>query len=439
MRCWPPGRTTIAEQRELFTIRLGAVPTGLLLAAKGHIDNVVRELTLIQTGGARTGELLAPGTAQLIETVTQDFAEARAAIKRQAVGAAARGELTTDLVLHLPLASADAGERYLHALEEVDRYAHAARLLTLAPPASHQAFRRWYVQALVDQLRAAAQGLPQPVPDPFPQVLAAEVDRLSLLQESSDRLQLLQRVTTELTSALTVTDVAVTVVNQASAFPGVETARVFQVTDHRTLRSLAFHGENQPGVDPYQEFSLDADLPGAVAARTGESLFLRGRAQIYERFPLLTGYYPTERSLHVAPLRVGEHTLGLLTLTLRGRRGHGRRAAGLRQSRRRRVGTGDGTSPGHRVGRSRDAGGHAGQRPLVVPRHGVGRPVLQPRAPRDGRHRDRPAGAPVRRLVRAHHGHGQPVHRPWRSTTTTPPRSSWRWRSRPATRATSSR
>ena len=49
------------EQRELFTIRLGSVPTGLLLAAKAHIDNVVRELTLMQTGGT---ELLASGSRQ---------------------------------------------------------------------------------------------------------------------------------------------------------------------------------------------------------------------------------------------------------------------------------------------------------------------------------------------------------------------------------------
>ena len=61
MRCLASSPDDVAEQRELFTIRLGAVPTGLLLAAKGHIDNVVRELTLIQTGGARTGELLGRG------------------------------------------------------------------------------------------------------------------------------------------------------------------------------------------------------------------------------------------------------------------------------------------------------------------------------------------------------------------------------------------
>ena len=303
--------------------------------------------------------------------------------------------------LHLPLASADAGERYLHALEEVDRYAHAAQT-ALAPPASHQAIRRWYVQALVDQLRAAAQGLPQPV-EQLPAGAGRRGRLVVLAPGDSNRLQLLQRVTTELTSALTVTDVAVTVVNQASAFPGWRpqgSARSRTIA--RCVPGLSRW--DQGGVDPCRSLARRR-LPGAVAG-TGESLVLRGRAQIYERFPLLTGYYPTERSLHVAPLRVGEHTLGLLTLSFvagevtdDAQQAFVKAVAGALARR--------GRSPRHRVGRSRDADGHAGQRPLVVPRHGVGRPVLQPRAPRDGRHRDRPAGAPVA-AGRAHHGHGQP-------------------------------
>ena len=98
-----------------FTVRLGSVPTDLLLDAKRHIDNVVRELTLERVGSA--ADSLAPGFRALIETVTSDFAVARTAIKRQAVEAAARGDDETDLVLTLPASAADAGERYLAALD----------------------------------------------------------------------------------------------------------------------------------------------------------------------------------------------------------------------------------------------------------------------------------------------------------------------------------
>lgn len=170
------------EDRERrYAVRLGSVPTDLLLAAKAHSENVVRELILIR---AHSGVSLPAPMAALVTAVTEDFAEARAEIKRQALDAVKRDEAFVDLVLELPLSAADAGERYLAALTEADRHARAARMLTLAPPRSHQVFREWYVQSLVDQLRAAARGDVLGPPEPFAQVLAAEVDRLTSLEET---------------------------------------------------------------------------------------------------------------------------------------------------------------------------------------------------------------------------------------------------------------
>lgn len=148
-----------ADDPALYTVRLGAVPTDLLLAAKKHIDDVVRELTLARSAspGARLPK-------SLITSVTETFASAREDIKRQALAAAERGDPQTELVLHQPESAAAAGEQYLSALEEADHYARAARLLTLEAPPAHRAFRRWYVQALVDQIRALSLGLPAPTP-----------------------------------------------------------------------------------------------------------------------------------------------------------------------------------------------------------------------------------------------------------------------------------
>lgn len=162
----------------VYTVRLQGVPTGLLLAAKSHIDNMVRELTLLQRGEATSGATLPPAIVRLIGAVTVQFAGARSEIKRQAVEAARRGDALTDLELHLPVSYAEAGEQYLEALEEADRYAHAARLLTLAPPLSHQAFRRWYVRSLVEQLRALGSGRVPDPPEPLPSVLASRLDEM---------------------------------------------------------------------------------------------------------------------------------------------------------------------------------------------------------------------------------------------------------------------
>jgi hypothetical protein len=151
-----------------FEVRLGAVPTDLLLEAKAHVDNLVREFAL--ASAAELPEHL----AELFPAVVRGFAAARVSIKEQALAAAARGEPETELVLTLGVDAAAAGEAYLAALDELDRYAAAARLLTLASPPVHRVFRRWYVQGLVDQLRARALGRVPPRIPSFPERMAQE-------------------------------------------------------------------------------------------------------------------------------------------------------------------------------------------------------------------------------------------------------------------------
>lgn len=158
-------------EETLYTVRLGEVPTELLRSAKSHQDNVVRELTLMRQGAVR-GKALPTDTAALVQSVTADFAETRAQMKRLAAESNAAGLELTDMVLHLPARAADAAERYLAALDEADRHARSAHLLTLAPLPVHRLFREWYVRSLVDQLRALERGDTPPPVKPFQLVLS---------------------------------------------------------------------------------------------------------------------------------------------------------------------------------------------------------------------------------------------------------------------------
>src|SRR5207302_11329663 len=127
-------------------------------------------------------EQLPAHQSRLVPAGVPAFAEARVAIKEQALAAASAGRSETELVLTLPLSAADAGEAYLAALDELDRYAGAARLLTVASPPVHKVFRHWYVQSLVDQLRARSVGdTPKPILS-FPARLAQEVTELAALR-----------------------------------------------------------------------------------------------------------------------------------------------------------------------------------------------------------------------------------------------------------------
>jgi serine phosphatase RsbU (regulator of sigma subunit) len=298
-----------------YSVRLGAVSTELLLSAKARIDNVVRELTLLREGEASSGVELAPEMMALIQTVTVDFADARAEIKRQATSAAARGELITNLELHLTPAAADAGERYLAALDEADRYARSAHLLTLAPPPVHRMFRRWYVQSIVAQLRALSRREEPVSPRPFQVVLTEEVTKLADAADALARLALLQKVTGELADAISAQEMSQIMVDNAVQFLGVESARVRLLTEDATLRSVARKGWGDDVPERFPEYPLSADLPGAEAARTGRPVYMRSLVDTFDRHPGLAGHYRAGRSAHVMPLVVGDQVLGLLSLT----------------------------------------------------------------------------------------------------------------------------
>lgn len=303
----------------VFTVKLGAVPTELLLEAKAQIDNMVREFTLAGVGAAATGaEKLPPPIARLVETVVHGFVSARAQIKHQAAAAAQRGDAETELTLVLPLSAADAGAEYLDALDEADHFARSARLLTLETPPLHQVFRRWYVESLISQLRRLAEGGSAQPEVTFLQRLGEEVARLAPLQALAMRLTMLQKVTGELTGARDVDEIVTAVVANAIDVLGAHAARVYLLGDDGVLRSAAVGGSESELARQYDEVPADGELPGAVALRTGRPVVVRSLAELTERFPSLAGIYAEERSLLVAPLAIGGHRLGVLSLTFRG-------------------------------------------------------------------------------------------------------------------------
>lgn len=300
-----------------YTVRLGPVSTELLLAAKSHIDNVVRELMLMREGEASSGVMLPPELSQLIQTVTVDFAEARTEIKRQAAAAAARGEVLTDLELHLSLAAADAGERYLTALDQSDRYARSAHLLTLAPPRIHRVFRQWYVRTIIEQLRAMSNG-EEPQPSvPFQVVLAREVTRLDGVASAAERMAMMERIASQLAAASSTEEMARIAVDRAVEYLGVESARL-RMVDGSRLKSVAWRSRTDKPDHPLQDLDLNSDLPAAVAVRSGRPVHIRSLVETFNSLPGMAGHYQPGQSGHAVPLVAGGVPIGLLTLTFAG-------------------------------------------------------------------------------------------------------------------------
>ncbi|HWB67816.1 MAG TPA: SpoIIE family protein phosphatase [Mycobacteriales bacterium] len=306
---WPDDADE-AEPR--FTIVLGDVPTELLIEAKAHIDNLVREFTLA-AAGEPAGVAVPKHLAELIETVVHGFAEARTAIKRQALAAASRGEVRTRLTLQLPVSAAETGEAYLAALDEADGYARAGRLLTLETPPEHRLFRRWYVEAVITQLRQAAAGLlPSPVV-PFEQRLLDEVRRLSIAQLDSDRAARLQRVTAALVRATTPEDVAAVVVSQGVAVLGASGGSLLVLSEdgeHLAVPGAVGYGEDL--VSQLREELPSAQLPAATALRTGEPVWLESPEDFDAAFSELRTFEPQSAALCAVPLMVAGTPVGAL-------------------------------------------------------------------------------------------------------------------------------
>ncbi|HWE56275.1 MAG TPA: ATP-binding SpoIIE family protein phosphatase [Acidimicrobiales bacterium] len=294
-------------------IELGDVPTDLLLEAKAHVDNLVREFVLAASGAeAGTTGAVPPHLAQLIEAVVHRFAEARTSIKRQALEAARLGLDHTRLRLDLPADAAQAGLEYLHALDEIDSYCRAARLLTLETPPKHRVFRRWYIGELVDQLLRAQSGQPPQAGQSFENRLLEEIDAVATAEATAGRAARLYSAVAALSGALSPESVAEAVLNEGAAALGATGGGLVLSTGGDQLAVPGTVGYDQRVVDILRAESPEANLPAAVALRTGEAVWLESREERDTRFPELAGMERATVSMCAVPLQIGTRRLGAL-------------------------------------------------------------------------------------------------------------------------------
>ncbi|HZQ87468.1 MAG TPA: SpoIIE family protein phosphatase [Acidimicrobiales bacterium] len=302
-------------------INLGRVPTALLVAAKAHVDNLVREIALA-TGGEQAGTTApvpAP-LAALFDRVVHGFEEARFEMKRQATDAARAGKSHTTLVLELPLHAADAATEYVRALDEVDGYSRANRLLTLETPPQHRVFRRWYVGEVVKQLRAVARGEERPPVVPFEQRLLDEMDAAEEARHVAERAARLYTVAVALAAAATPEEVAAAVLQEGVAALGASGGGMLLADEAERLTVPGTVGYDEPTVERLRAEDRHAGLPAAYALRTGEAVWLETLEERDERFPALAGFEPQTVAMCAVPVATPEEVLGAIRFSFSDRR-----------------------------------------------------------------------------------------------------------------------
>lgn len=148
----PRARSDGGERR--VSVRVEDVPTHLLNSAKSHLDDLVRDLTLVteaaSIGDRQDDDLLTLGCR--LGQLVLDLIDFRNEIRRQAVAATHRHEETLTLELELPASIRPRLIDYLDALDEADAFCAAGRLLMPPAPPEQVEFRRWKLHRIIDQL-----------------------------------------------------------------------------------------------------------------------------------------------------------------------------------------------------------------------------------------------------------------------------------------------
>lgn len=143
-------------------IHILELPVPLAARAQQHVDELMREFALIQSGTPEPADSDHPAVParllELVDTLTTRFAGVNDDARDRLEAAIDRGdEVIADHVLLLPPEAAPASEALGAMLDECDAYCAGGKdLLTLATPPDLLAYRRWYLSEVVAQLGGAS-------------------------------------------------------------------------------------------------------------------------------------------------------------------------------------------------------------------------------------------------------------------------------------------
>lgn len=142
----------------------------------------------------------------------------------------------------------------------------------------------------------------------------AERARRDEAESSANRLRRLQALSRGLSAALTVDDVATVTGEVATADLKAVSVGMWRLDQRRRRLRLVPHFRLGTDSDQFAIVPLDARLPAAEAARTGEPVFVADKVERDERYPGLGARSSVASSFTVLPLVVEGAVTGVLAL-----------------------------------------------------------------------------------------------------------------------------
>jgi hypothetical protein len=140
---------------ELHEVHLIGVPVAVWAKTQEHIDELIREFTLLAASLRQAGahQEVPVRLTELVAVLSARYSGLTAEQEARLNDAAARGVAEIDLVFRVPAQVAEAGAHLGALLDEADEYCRdGEHLLTLATPPELVRFRNWYLDSFTDQL-----------------------------------------------------------------------------------------------------------------------------------------------------------------------------------------------------------------------------------------------------------------------------------------------
>jgi hypothetical protein len=150
---------------ELVSIPVLRIPVAIWARTQEHIDELLREFTLIaaQLRDHRENPDVPVRLIELVKHLTDEYGGLNTDQENRLADAAQEGLGELDLVYHVPPEATEACIRLQDMLDEADAYCtQGEHLLTLATPPELNRFRRWFLDEFINQLNGAP-------PTPFPE------------------------------------------------------------------------------------------------------------------------------------------------------------------------------------------------------------------------------------------------------------------------------
>lgn len=151
---------TLGGSREPRTVRLSEVPAALFIRLQVHVDDLLRELEIIDLGHDSSAVVVPSEVRKVTRDLLDSCASSRSEAWQRAEAAERAGRERLDIELRLPPAAADAGEKLGELLELADELSRSGLLLTMPCPEELLALRRWMSEELSRQLRDGAEPTP---------------------------------------------------------------------------------------------------------------------------------------------------------------------------------------------------------------------------------------------------------------------------------------